>query len=427
MAMLSLEEAAARLGITADQLRSKAKSGEIRALHDGGKLLFREEEIAKAKPPEVNPLKPDFELDFGSSDSEVIADASPIHSDPSDQVLVPSLDAKHDSSLEFSLIPEDSSDIDSEPSFVLDMPEDVGIQTGTPSKPKKPAPDSSGIIDLKDGDSKSGSSSDFLIDAQSTGRSDSSGDFLAAVAEEIPQGHADDGSSTLFEHAPVEGDLFELADSNPDQTIAYNPPPQDDSSSEFDLELAPGEGLPDEGSGSEFDLTLEPNSGPSDSAVFETDFSSLGGESDSSSEIVAIDGIDSGSDLGASEDGTGSEVVPLDEDVHEGEVTTRGVDNLEVDGIADFAQEDDGGLVPVSIEEGEDAPVQQLATAPAGPEAPWGVMPALVLLPTALILFVVGLVSVEMLRTVWAYNRGLAPTRPVIKALSELIGNKIPD
>ncbi len=423
MAMLSLEEAASRLGITADELRSKAKSGQIRALHDGGKLVFREEDVAKAKPAEANPLKPDFELDFGSDESSpILTDAPRAQPDVSDDVLIPSLDAKVDSSLEFSLIPDrdPGSDLDSDQAFVLDIPDDVGVQGSTP--PAKPGADSSGILQLANEDSESDSSSDFMIDAKAAKTSDSSGDFLASVAEGEPQGG--DPSATQFQNAE-EADLFELGDSSPDQTIAYTPKAPDDSSSEFDLDLAPSEALPDEGSGSEFDLSIEPSAeGPSDSAVFETDFSSLG-ESDSSSEIVAIDGIDSSSDFGSSEDGTGSEVVPLDEDVHEGEVTTRGVDQLEVDGLGEIASDEDGELIPVPVGEEEGAPVQQLVS--AGPEAPWGAMPALVLLPSALVLFVMALVSVEMLRTVWAYNRGLAPTRPVIRALSDLIGNKIPD
>jgi len=431
MAMLSLEEAANRLGITADQLRSKAKSGEIRALHDGGKLLFREEDLAKLQPAPDNPLKPDFELDFGS-DSGIIPDASPVHTDPSDQALVPSLDAKHDSSLEFSLIPDESSDVESEPSFVLDMPENVNIKE-TPKAELKP--DSSGIIAFQEPEEKKGdSSSDFLLDAQG-GSSGSSGEFVAAISDEMA--NVDPSATFVQGSEPEGGDLFELGDSNPDQTIAYNPAPQDDSSSEFDLELAPGDPLSDSESASEFDLSLEPRTeGPSDSAVFETDFSSLG-ESDSSSEIVAIDGIDSASDLSGSEDGTGSEVVPLDEDVPEGEVTTRGVDNLDVDGLGDFTPSDEDGLVPVEMGEEGAAVMAGAAAAGAvaaagmgggsGPEAPWGVMPALVLIPSAIVLFLMGIVSVEMVRTVWAYNHGMAPTRPVIKALSELIGNKIPD
>ncbi len=395
MAMLTLEEAAARLGITSDELRSRAKTGSIRALRDGGNLLFKEEEIAKHAPaPSENPMKPDFVLEF---DSPETSESGPIKSD----ILGTPQDS--DDSFEFTLpgegaqptqvAPDDSAE------FQLEMPSDPG---------------SSDILNIAPSPSEEDSSSDFILEVSPQSDTGSSGEFIAAVSSEIQDGAAED--------ATMEGDLFELSDSATDQTIAYTPN-GDDSSSEFDLGLSPEDGQTD-GTGSEFDLTIEPEGmAPSDSAVFETDFTGVG-ESDSSSEVMAIDGLDSS--LEGSADGTGSEVVPVDELADDAAATVQPGDDLLIDdNFGDDAeiQEIGGDGEPIEVEAD---PGQRTSVTPTV-DAPWGAFPASVLLITVPLLFFVALISVEMLRSVWAYNRGYAATRPLIRAVSDLVGVKIND
>jgi excisionase family DNA binding protein len=395
MAMLTLEEAAARLGITPDELRSKAKTGSIRALRDGGNLLFKEEEIAKHAPaPSENPMKPDFVLEF---DSPETSESEPIKSD----ILATPQDS--DDSFEFTLpgeglqatqaAPDDSAE------FQLEMPADPG---------------SSDILNIPPSPSEGDSSSDFVLEVSPQSDTGSSGEFIAAVSSEIQEGAAED--------ATMEGDLFELSDSATDQTIAYTPN-ADDSSSEFDLGLSPEDGQTD-GTGSEFDLTLEPEGmAPSDSAVFETDFTGVG-ESDSSSEVMAIDGLDSS--LEGSADGTGSEVVPVDELADDAAATVQPGDDLLIDdnfGEEAEIQEIGGDGEPIEV----DADPEQRTSVTPAVDAPWGAFPASVLLITVPLLFFVALISVEMLRSVWAYNRGYAATRPLIRAEIDLVGVKIND
>jgi hypothetical protein len=275
-------------------------------------------------------------------------------------------------------------------------------------------PGSSDILNIPPSPSEGDSSSDFVLEVSPQSDTGSSGEFIAAVSSEIQEGAAED--------ATMDGDLFELSDSATDQTIAYTPN-ADDSSSEFDLGLSPEDGQTD-GTGSEFDLTLEPEGmAPSDSAVFETDFTGVG-ESDSSSEVMAIDGLDSS--LEGSADGTGSEVVPVDELADDAAATVQPGDDLLIDdnfGEEAEIQEIGGDGEPIEVEAD---PEQRTSVTPAV-DAPWGAFPASVLLITVPLLFFVALISVEMLRSVWAYNRGYAATRPLIRAVSDLVGVKIND
>lgn len=410
MAMLTLEEAAARLGITPDELRSKAKTGAIRALHDGGKLLFKEEEVAKHMPaPADNPMKPDFVLELGSSDEFSIPDASPVVGASSEILPIPN--ESEDSSFEFSLPEGAGHAIQTQPpaddsaEFQLEMPGEPG---------------SSDILDIPASASEEDSSSDFVLEVSPQSETGSSGEFIAAVSNEIEEGHQ--GVEVSADDVTLDGDLFELSDSGTDQTIAYTPT-ADDSSSEFDLGLSPEDGQSD-GTGSEFDLTIEPEGvAPSDSAVFETDFTGVG-ESDSSSEVMAIDGLDSS--LEGSADGTGSEVVPVDELADDAAATVQPGDDLiiEDDFGGDGEIQEIGSDGEVGELEGEPEP--RTMVVPAS-DAPWGAFPASVLLITVPLLFFVALISVEMLRSVWAYNRGYAATRPLIRAVSDLVGVKVND
>ena len=71
MAFLSFDEAAQKLGITADALRALVRERKLRTLNDGGKTFFKDEEVAtylqKNPPTTVSPVIPtdDLVLDLG--------------------------------------------------------------------------------------------------------------------------------------------------------------------------------------------------------------------------------------------------------------------------------------------------------------------------------------------------------------------------
>ena len=417
MAMLTLEEAANRLGITLDELRAKAKSGAIRSLRDGSNLMFKEEEISKHTPPPAapNPLVPDFTLDFDSSDELAIAKGSPIQAGSSDAYLVP-----------------ESAD---ESSFEYSLPDDVGI-VSTPAAvtPKAQAladpgsdkfelhnspgdPGSSDILQLDPIGDQDDSSSDFALEVNPD--SGSSSDFATTIGNEIEENFV--AAKIIVDDETQMGDLFELSDSGNEQTIAFTPSP-DDSSSEFDLGFSPLDGQAD-GTSSEFNLSIETDEvAPSDSVVFDTDFSGLG-DADSGSEVVAIDGLDSS--LEGSDDGTGSEVVPIDDMADDAAATIQPGDEIDLENTPDLDIPEITGVEEDA--EGEPAGyVGPLSVSPAV-EKPWGAVPASILLITVPLLFFVAVISVEMLRSVWAYNRGFAATRPVIRAVSDMVGVKIND
>ncbi len=417
MAMLTLEEAAIRLGITQDELRAKTKSGAIRFLRDGANLLFKEEEISKHVPPQAssNPLVPDFSLDFDSSDQHSIADSSPIQAGSSDSHLISG--SPEESPFEFSL-PDDvglvspSRIVAHQASAKDDSEADAFEMHSSPGDPG-----SSDILHLDPLADQDDSSSDFAIEVSPD--SGSSSEFIASVGNEIESGLV--SAEIVGDDVTQMGDLFELSDSGSEQTIAFNPSP-DDSSSEFDLGISPLDGQND-GTSSEFDLSIDSDGvATSDSAVFETDYSGLG-DADSGSEVVAIDGLDSS--LEGSADGTGSEVVPIDEDADDAAATIQPGADLEMDYPDPGVEE----LTPIEMDEAQGEEERQAGPRSVSPavEAPWGPVPASILLVTVPLLFFVALISVEMLRSVWAYNRGFAATRPVIRAVSELVGQPLKD
>ncbi len=415
MAMLTLEEAAIRLGITQDELRAKTKSGAIRFLRDGANLLFKEEEIAKHVAP--NPMVPDFTLDFDSSDQHPIADSSPLQSGSSDAHLISG--SAEESSFEFSL-PDDVGLVTTPTAFAPPVPVNADQDSDEFELHNPPGnPGSSDILHLNPIGDQDDSSSDFSLEVLPD--SGSSSDFITSVGNEIEESLV---PAEIIEDETQMGDLFELSDSGNEQTIAFTPSP-DDSSSEFDLGISPLDGQAD-GTSSEFDLSIDPDGvAPSDSAVFETDYSGLG-DADSGSEVVAIDGLDSS--LEGSADGTGSEVVPIDDFADDAAATIQPGDDVEVD----FPQEVGSGDY-VTAEEGEleevgDAGYTGPRSVSPAVETPWGAVPASILLITVPLLFFVALISVEMLRSVWAYNRGFAATRPLIRAVSEtMTGVKLND
>jgi excisionase family DNA binding protein len=235
--------------------------------------------------------------------------------------------------------------------------------------------------------------------------------------------------------------------------------PTDGSSSEFELSLDPeasSELAVDEGSSdlvlekpgsdsdSEFELTLDESGGLSvedsgssgEKDIFETDFEVPPLDEESGSEAVALDEADT--DLESSEfdlslegaDESGSQVVPLeDEEADEGAATVQrpavGARPKGEEGLEDIGEALDEDLDREPAVEEEEA-VE--AAAPAAP-ADWGVMVPVVSLFSTIILFLVGLMSFELMHGMWGYHRGAKVSNQLIHPIAKMFSgdDKLPD
>ena len=120
-------------------------------------------------------------------------------------------------------------------------------------------------------------------------------------------------------------------------------------------------------------------------------------------------------------------VVLEDEEADEGAATvarkgSRG-------GAAGLIDEDEGADLEEMLGEGEEelegeAPVR----APIAPavEPEWGLLPVLTLVPTALLMFIVGLMSFELIHGMWGYRQPYKVSGAVVKTFSGIFGAELP-
>jgi excisionase family DNA binding protein len=273
----------------------------------------------------------------------------------------------------------------------------------------------------------------------SESETDSSSDFELSLQDE--DASPTEGSSSEFElslqdedASPTEGSSseFELSlDAGGDLAV-------DEGSSELGLET------PGSDSDSEFELTLDEGGGLSveeegaaegDEDVLETDFEVPSLDEESGSEAVALDEGDtdlesSEFDLSLEGEESGSQVVPLEdeEEYDEGAATVQrkaaGALTEDEEGLEDIGEALDEDLdeAPELEEEGE-----PVAVAAAPPPAEWGVLPALVLLPTTILLFVVGLMSFELIQGMWGYHSGNKVSNMVIHPIAKMFDDSLPE
>lgn len=222
-----------------------------------------------------------------------------------------------------------------------------------------------------------------------------------------------------------------------------------EGSSEFELSLDPEGGLAvDEGSSdlaletpgsdsdSEFELTLDEGGGLSVEDESSSDFEVEGFDEESGSEAVALDEGDtdlesSEFDLSVEGEESGSQVVPLEdeEEYDEGAATVQrraavdaGEDEEEIEDIgedldADLDREPE-------LEEEEEAEPVAAATAPP---ADWGVMIPLTSLLCTVVLFVVGLMSFELVQGMWGYHTGNKVSNLVIHPIAKMFDESLPE
>jgi hypothetical protein len=221
-----------------------------------------------------------------------------------------------------------------------------------------------------------------------------------------------------------------------------------DSESEFELSLDVPEGSsvkvesPESDSDSEFELSLDDASGvkaPEESEsdeeenkdIFETDFEVPALEEGSGSEAVALEesGSESSSDFdldineeGTTEGETGSQVVALDDggDADEGAETVAKPRRKKAAALAED-ETDESGVLEEDLEGdlGEEEPeVEPQTVYLPTPAAEWGVVPALVLIPSVIVLFLCAIMTFELVQGLWSFHKGTAVTGPVTHAIA---------
>ncbi len=213
----------------------------------------------------------------------------------------------------------------------------------------------------------------------------------------------------------------------------------DSDSEDFELSLD-AEGTPRPTSGSdaadesesEFELTLNDSDGaaPLDEStdaeqerdIFETDFdvpaideesggAALEGDTDlgSSDFDLEVDAEDVESD-----DMSKSQVVALADEEEPDDSSSQVMALDDEEGNLVSAADEDDNLVPAGAydDEEDDATARQ---APA--EAKWGAIPALLLLPCVLVMFVVGVMGYEMIRGMWGYQHNKKVYSPIVNTV----------
>jgi hypothetical protein len=230
----------------------------------------------------------------------------------------------------------------------------------------------------------------------------------------------------------VEFELSLDAESTPKPKPA-TAPVEDDSSSEFELTLDDSGGL----APLEEEAPAKAASGSGEKDIFETDFDVPALEDESGSQAVALDDSDTdlessdfdlalGDEDAGSEEESGSQVVVLEdeEEVDEGAATVaRSARRRAPQAAADL---DESAEVPVHedlVEEGDEGiPTRRVAAA----SADWGPMPALVLIPCVILMFLVGIMGFELLHGMWGYRQPGKVSGVVVKGLSDLFGAELP-
>jgi excisionase family DNA binding protein len=225
--------------------------------------------------------------------------------------------------------------------------------------------------------------------------------------------------------------------------------PAADSDSEFELSLDADSGeAAAADSDSEFELTLDQSGGasPADSDsssdekdIFETDFEVPALDEESGSEAVALEESDtdlegsSDFDLALhegdapSEEETGSQVVALEDEGADESAETVARPRPKAGGrrAAAALAEEEGELqddVEGDLADEEAAPA--MAAAPAAP-ADWGIAAPVGALLTFVVLFLVSLMSFELVQSMWGYHTGGPVSGPVVRFFAGMLDKDV--
>ena len=427
----SLEDAAAKLNMSVDALRELAKKREIRSFQDRGTLRFKSEDIeARLNQPstteeprefeleldlpgteptpeqplaanqEETPLNLDLDLGLDSftlpTDHET-PNQTPATNDPSTssgEVLGIQGDASDSGALSFDLQSDSSSDSDS--SSMIEPPKESPFELSEP------------VIDL--GSDTIGLVSDSDSDSSSSLNQPTMGDISV-------------------ENAEVSLDDSMISSQSPSSSIEVNAAQISEDSSEFELSID------DSGSMMNADSQLDGGTGTELAADSGSEFElTLDDGVDNSSEIQLSEGSDlesSDFELEASESDSGSQIVEVegggDADMMEQTAEFASADELEVVEDSSSSQvvavEEVGDIEEAVEEVSEEIVEEEEALSPVtatAAETPWGILPALVLIPGVIILSIVSLMSFELMRGLYGYNKGTGFTSVILKPIAEM-------
>jgi hypothetical protein len=424
----TLEEAASKLNMSIDELRELAKKREVRSFQDRGVLRFKSEDIdARLSAPVVtNPDTDSENYTLNLEDTPTtnsIDDNAPLVLDTGD-------------SEEFTLSLDDS-----------------GTTPPIFREPIFSTTESDGLLGIQDTPDILGSDFSLSTELHSNGPESNSTSSSVILPQDSPFEISEpninlDGSSDLelsgneLDFIPTVDDLhidgepsLQLDDSNAaDPGLSSSIEFQSDGggdSSEFELSAdesgsdilsldgsMSGEGLgtqvvDDSSSDSEFELNLDEEVGnnsdveASSEGGLDSSFELEPSDSDSGSQVVEVDDGNDADPMGATaefnelevvEDGSSSQVVAIDE-------------VEEVEEIVEEVSE---------VSEDIDEEVEESRPLVYAGEAPWGPLPTIFLIPGVLILFVVSLMSLELMRGMYGFNKGTGFTSIIIKPIAEM-------
>ena len=427
----TLEEAASKLNMSIDELRELAKKREVRSFQDRGVLRFKSEDIdARLSAPVV------LNLDTDSEDYTLNLEDTPTNN-PIDDNAPLVLDTGD--SDEFTLSLDDSST--NPPVF---------------NEPIVNSADSDGLLGIQDSPDILGSDFSLSTELHSNGPESNSTSSSIILPQdspfEISEPNIDlDGSSDIqlsgneLDFIPTVDDLhvdgeptLQLDDSNAvDLSLSGSMELQSEAggdSSEFELSAdesgsdilsldgsisGEGEGtqvVDDSSSDSEFELNLDEEAGTNSDVEagseggLDSSFELEPSDSDSGSQVVEVEDGNDADPMGATaefnelevvEDGSSSQVVAID-------------DVEEVEEIVEEVSEVSEEVEEVEVE------VEGQRTLAYASEVPWGPLPTIFLIPGVLILFVVSLMSLELMRGMYGFNKGTGFTSIIIKPIAEM-------
>lgn len=465
--------------------RLKDEWKSIRSFRDGATLRFRSADIdelarslGQASDPGLQLGAPGSGPQSGSSEELLLADPPRSSFDDDDSAIGTddiftlaagdsgrskrSKSSDSDVRLEVSNRPKDDADSSVQTDEIsLDLGESKDSSSGSSTKLRAPksGPNLSGpgsnkipgppvsSSDLMSGDSSS--EFELSLDADS-------GSFELQLtgdsSEEIPLGTSEPAS----QKGQSGINLDKPADSG--VSLESDGTPLDDSD-DFELSLdasdpgglsggdsAIGGHKAASSSDSEFELTLDDSSGIVDHLaaeleeegqkgdIFETDFELPAvDDSDSGSEVVAVESSDtdlenSDFDLALDEsdapveDESESQVVLLDDEDDSAPApqplaASRQRRPVVLDDDASSALRD----VPRDVDEDEEVDTVPAARGGVAPPAPWGPLPAIVLIPCLIFTFLGGVMTFEILQGMRGYSQGSQPSGLIVRGFASML------
>src|SRR5262249_47500102 len=210
-------------------------------------------------------------------------------------------------------------------------------------------------------------------------------------------------------------------------------PAADSDSSVNELDL--------ESSSSEFELTLDDTGGlapldektsPAESGekdIFETDLEVPALESDSASEVVPLDDADtdlesSDFDFDPSDSESGSQVVALDEEISAWAATVQrksrpkkpeGEAEEEIDEVEAMLTSAEASAVAPAEEEVEPSGRRLAGPAVVAAPANWGSLPAIIMIPCVIVMFLLTFMAFELLHDMWGYRSSSKASAVLLK------------